>query len=47
MEDTVNPLDPELLPRLNDNFIKLYNKYAANRIAGHQVPLEEVYRYFR
>jgi len=41
-EEVINPIYPEYLPRLTKEFIELYNDKAANRIAGHQVPIEEV-----
>ena len=42
-EDTViNPIAEEYFPRLTKEFVELYNKTGALRLAGHQVPLEEV-----
>lgn len=42
-QEVINPIYPEYLPRLTKEFIELYNDKAANRIAGHQVPIEEVF----
>jgi len=44
-EEVINPISPEYLPRLTKAFIDLYNDKAANRLAGHQVPIEEVISY--
>jgi len=41
-EEVINPIHPEYIPRLTKEFIDLYNANAANRIASHQVPIEEV-----
>jgi hypothetical protein len=42
MAEVVNPIPKELLPRLNKEFVELYNENAATRVASHQVPIEEV-----
>ena len=41
-QTTINPIYPEYLPRLSKAFIELYNEKAAGKLAGHQVPIEEV-----
>jgi hypothetical protein len=38
----INPIHPEFIPRLTREFIGLYNQYGATRLAGHQVPIEQV-----
>ena len=40
--EIINPIHPEYLPRLSEDFVKLYNENAAIRLATHQVPIEEV-----
>lgn len=43
-ETVLNPIYPEYIPRLSTEFIELYNKHAADKLAGHQVPIAEVLR---
>ena len=40
--DAIAPILPEFLPRLTNEFVQLYNRYGARKLAGHQVPIETV-----
>lgn len=42
--DVVNPLHPEIIPRLDPEYASYYNAHLANQLQAHQVPWDPAIR---
>lgn len=44
MADIVNPLHPDIIPRLDPEFAAYYNAHSANQLGPHQIPWDPAIR---